>query len=109
MVRRKSLTKDQREIQIINYFQHRIQDDNWGEASLAQIGGVVGLSPSSHLRKICEAMVNSGLLIGKRLVRSGRWEGRGYRPSRKHFKRPNRSATVNFTQAGIKYKLEMLL
>lgn len=108
-MRRKSLTKDEREIQIINVFQNRIMEDNWKAASLAQIGQAIGLSPSSHLRKLCESLVDSRLLIPVKLKRSGRWQGRGYRPSRKHFKKPVRTATVNFSQQGIKYKLEMLL
>lgn len=109
-MRKKSLTKDQREIQIIHYFQARVQDDNWEEASMAEIGGVVGLSPSSHLRRILESMVDSKLLVPVTLKRSGRWIGRGYRPHKKYFTKPaQRAATVNFTQHGIKYQLEMLL
>jgi len=108
-MRKKSLTKDEREIQIINVFQNRVMEDNWSAASLAQIGSVIGLSPSSHLRKLCERIADSGLLIPVKLKRSGRWQGRGYRPSKKHFKKPVRTATVNFSQHGINYKLEMVL
>lgn len=108
-MRRKSLTKEQREIQIINVFQGRVQDDNWSPASLSQIARGIGMSPSSHLRKIVDKLVDDGLLLKAKLVRSGRWDGWGYKPKKSHFKRPSRTAVVNFTQNGIRYKLEMPL
>lgn len=108
-MKRKNLTKDEREIQIIQTFVARIQDDNWGTASLAEIGNAVGLSPSSHLRKFCENLVKDKILIPVKLKRSGRWEGRGYRPSKKHFKKPERTVVFNFTQNGLKYQMECLI
>lgn len=108
-MRKKSLTKEQRQIQILQWFSNRVMEDNWKTASLAQIAKGIGISPSSHLRKICETLVESKNLIPVKLKRSGRWEGRGYRPSKHQFKRPERTVVFNFTQNGIRYQMEQLL
>jgi len=110
-MRKKSLTKEQREIQIQQWFAGRIQDDNdTSIASLAQIARGLGLSPSSHLRSICESMVDSGVLVAKELHRSGRWKGRGYRLAKGGYSRPaTRNVTIKFTLKGIQYREEFLL
>ncbi len=111
-MRKKSLTKDQREIQIIQWFAARIQEDNdTSLASLAQIGrGLGGLSPSSHLRSICDGLVDRGVLVTKEFKRSGRWQGRGYRLHKNAYKRPaTRNVTVNYAVKGIRIKEEFLL
>ncbi len=110
-MRKKSLTKEQREIQIIQWFAARIQDHNDNStASLAQIGRGLGLSPSSHLRSICDGLVDQNILAAKDFKRSGRWQGRGYRLNKSAYKRPaNRNVLVNFTLKGIRYQQEFLL
>ncbi len=111
-MRKKNLTKDEREIQIIQWFAARIQDNNdTSLASLAQIGrGLGGLSPSSHLRRICDDLVDRGVLVTKEFKRSGRWQGRGYRLHKSAYKRPpTRNVTINFSVKGLRIKEEFLL
>lgn len=110
-MRRKSLTKEQREIQILKWFAARIQDHNDKRiASLAQIGRGLGMSPSSHLRSICEGMVDDKILVAQEFKRSGRWQGRGYRLNKKNWTRPaSRNIVVNFTLKGIRYEEEFLV
>jgi hypothetical protein len=111
-LRKKSLTKEQRELQIIQWFAGRIQDNNdTSLASLAQIGrGLGGLSPSSHLRSICEGLVDRKVLVAKEFKRSGRWQGRGYRLNKSAYKRPaTRNVTINFVIRGMRVKEEFLL
>lgn len=110
-MRKKSLTKDQRKIQITQWFAARIQDyDDNSLTSLAQIAKGIGISPSSHLRSICESLVNDKILVARKLQRSGRWEGRGYRLHGKAWSRPaTRNFVVNFVVKGMHYKEEFLL
>jgi len=112
MMRKKSLTRDQREIQIIQWFAGHIQEHHRNSlASLAQIGkGIGGLSPSSHLRSICEGLVDRKVLVAKEFKRSGRWQGRGYRLHKSAYKRPaTRNVTINFVVRGMKVTEEFLL
>jgi len=110
-MRKKALTKEQRQIQIQQWFAERIQDNNdTSIASLAQIAKGIGMSPSSHLRLICEHMVNSDVLVAKEFKRSGRWRGRGYRLAKGAYSRPaTRNVTINFNMHGRQYKEEFLL
>jgi hypothetical protein len=110
-MRKKFLTKDQRQIQIQQWFAARIQDHNDNSiASLAQIAQGVKMSPSSHLRSICESMVDSDVLVAKELVRNGRWIGRGYRLAKGAYSRPaTRNVTIKFTLKGKQYTEEFLL
>jgi len=111
-MRKKSLTKEQREIQIIQWFAGRIQDDNdTSIASLAQVGkGIGGLSPSTHLRSICEGLVDRKVLVAKDFKRAGRWQGRGYRLHKSAYKRPaTRNVTINFVVHGMKVTKDFLL
>ncbi len=108
MMRKKALTKYEREIQIINWFAIRIQHDNDDYASLYQIAGGLGMSPSSHLKAIVHGMVSDDRLEMATLERSGRWTGRGYRLKRGTFQRPaKQTIRMNFTVRGVK-QLELL-
>lgn len=110
-MRKKSLTKEQRQIQIQQWFVGRVQADNdTSLASLAQIARGLGISPSSHLRSLCDSLVNDDILISETLTRSGRWQGRGYRLARSAFTRPkNRNIVINFHVKGKTVKQEFLL
>jgi hypothetical protein len=87
-MRKKSLTKDERKIQIITWFAIRIQHDNDDYASAYEIAGGLGMSPSTHLNKIVKELVGEKRLESATLERSGRWTGRGYRLQRGTFERP---------------------
>ena len=108
-MRRKSLTKEERQVQILQYFTERIRVDNWKTASIAEIAKGIGMSPSSHLRKLCEPLAADHTLIKKKLKRSGRWDGWGYKPSTRHFKKPERTVVFNFHQHGQKIEMRQLL
>jgi len=99
-MRSKSLTKDERKIQIIQWFRIRIMTDNYSTASLAQIAQGLGLSPSSHLRAICESLVEDQIILAVELRRKGRWKGRGYIPNPDCFERPHRQLIFNYTLKG---------
>jgi hypothetical protein len=103
-MRKKSLTKDQRKIQVIQWFRIRIMKDNWDTASLAQIARGLGMSPSSHLRKICESLVDDSYLLPVEINRIGRWQGRGYMPNPDCFEKPQRQLIINFTLKGETHK-----
>jgi hypothetical protein len=108
-MRSKSLTKDQRKIQIIQWFRIRIMKDNYDTASLAQIARGLGMSPSSHLRAICESLVVDEILLPVEINRTGRWKGRGYMPNPDCFERPHRELVINYTLKGETHKEVMLL
>jgi len=107
-MRKKALSNEEREIQVINWFGIRLQHDNEESASLSEIARGLGMSPSSHLRKILEGMVNTGQLEKSVLQRSGRWQGWGYNLKKGTFQRPPRKAiTLNYSRKGIK-QLELM-
>lgn len=107
-MRKKSLTKEQREIQIINWFQIRIQHDNEDTASMAEIAQGIGISPSSHLRSILDNLVQKQSLSKHVLKRPGRWKGWGYRLKKGTYEKPDKKGIVlNFTQKGIWYTEEL--
>jgi len=110
-MRKKSLTKDQRKIQIQQWFAGRIQEHNDNSlASLAQIAQGLGLSPSTHLRRLCEALVKDHILIAKKITRSGRWDGRGYRLAKSAYSRPaKKNVVINYSIKGIQVREEFLL
>jgi hypothetical protein len=87
-MRKKALLIEEREIQVINWFQIRLQRDNDKYATSYEIAKGLGLSASSHLRKILAKMVEKRALESASLERSGRWPSRGYRLKRGTFKRP---------------------
>jgi len=110
-MRKKSLTKDERKIRIQQWFAGRIQEHNDNSiASLAQIARGQGMSPSSHLRSICESLVDDNILVAKEIKRSGRWIGRGYRLAKGAYSRPaTRNVVINFKLHGKEYREEFLL
>jgi hypothetical protein len=108
-MRKKYLTKDEREIQIIQWFAERIRVDNWRSASMYEIARGLGMSPSSHLARLIIPLVDNGTILKVKRKKSGRWDGWGYKPSKKHFHKPERTVVINFIQHGIKYQMEQLL
>lgn len=103
-MRRKAFRHEQREIMVITWFAIRIQHDNDSYASLYEIARGVGMSPSSHLRRIVDRMVSDkGTLESSELNRPGRWQGRGYRLKEGTFQRPaKRQIKINFTSSNIR-------
>jgi len=102
IVRKKALTKDERKIKIVTWFAIRIQHDNDEYASVYEIAGGLGMSPSSHLSKIVKELVNEDKLESTTLERSGRWAGWGYRLKRGTFQRPTRATIpLKFHSKGI--------
>ncbi len=102
-MRRKALTIEEREIQVINWFAIRIQHDNEEYATLYAIAKGLGLSPSSHLRRIVSGMVVKGMLHVLDLDKPGRWSGRGYMLRQGTFQRPQKKTiAINFTVKGIR-------
>jgi len=107
-MRKKALRQEDREIMVINWFTIRIQHDNDEYASVSEIAKGIGISPSSHLRKILSHMVENGTLDERKLIRPGRWDGRGYMLVSGSFQRPQKQTIrLNFTQNGIK-QLELI-
>jgi hypothetical protein len=107
-MRKKALTRDQRKIQIIQWFATRIQHDNDDYASVYEIAGGLGLSPSSHLAKIVMELVDEDKLEYATLERSGRWAGWGYRLKRGTFQRPTRATIpLKFHTKGV-FQMEVL-
>lgn len=107
-MRRKALNHEEREIQVINWFGIRLQHDNEEMASLSEIARGLGMSPSSHLRKILDGMVDNGTLEKHILERVGRWLGWGYKLKSGTFQRPPRKTiTLNYSRKGIK-QLELM-
>jgi len=104
----KALSRDERKHQIIQWFAIRIQHDNDDMASVYEIAGGLGLSPSSKLAKIVGELVTEGKLEQGRLRRSGRWEGKGYRLKRGTFQRPERATIpLKFHTKGVE-QMELL-
>lgn len=102
-MRKKALTMHDREILVINWFAIRIQHDNEDMASMSEIARGLGMSPSSHLRKILNHMVEVGALEQLELIRPGRWKGWGYKLKSGTLQRPEkRTIPINFTVRGIK-------
>ena len=107
-MRRKALSIEEREIQVINWFQIRLQHDNENSASLSEIARGLGMSPSSHLRTILDDMVKKGSLEKDVLERPGRWLGWGYKLKQGTFQRPPLKAiALNFSRHGER-QLELL-
>ena len=88
-MRKKALTKEQRQIQIVTWFAIRIQHDNDDYASMSEIAGGLGVSPSSKLRKIIDDIVPTKI-EKVQIKRPGRWDGWGYRLARGTFELPKK-------------------
>lgn len=97
-MRKKALSKEEREIMVINWFQIRLQHDNGEYASMYAIAKGIGMSPSSHLTRILHWMVERGVLDTKPLGKSGRFESsRGYMLKHGTFKRlPKQPIKITF-------------
>jgi DNA-binding IclR family transcriptional regulator len=102
-MRRKALSREEREIQVINWFALRFQHDNEEYATVYEIARGLGLSPSSHLSRIVHGLEEKGSLESIPLERSGRWPSRGYRLKSGTLQRPpKQSVKVNFTVRGVR-------
>lgn len=78
-MRKKALLPEEREEQVITWFEIRFQHDNHDYASMYEIARGIGMSPSSHLTRILSWMVDKGTLDTRPLGKSGRFESsRGY-------------------------------
>src|ERR1041384_1401412 len=99
-MRKKALTKNERQIQIVSWFAIRVQNDNDEYAKMSEIARGIGVSPSSKLRKIIDDLVPDKL-EKTTLTRPGRWDGWGYRLARGTFERPRRLITVNSTKKNV--------
>lgn len=107
-MRKKALTIEEREIQVINWFAIRIQHDNEDYATMYEIAGGLGMSPSSHLAKILNGMVDKETLEKLEHVKSGRFPGWGYKLREGTFQRPpkqNRLLTVNSSRGSIQMEM----
>ena len=101
-MRKKALTREQREIQVINWFSVRIQDGNEDYASMNQVAKGLGMVPASKLTKILLGMVKNGILSVAKLERSGRWTGRCYMLKSGTFQRPQKQTReIKLTCKGI--------
>lgn len=87
-MRKKALTKDERKIQIINWFSIRIQHDNEECATVHEVARGLGLSPSHKLRLIMNSMVDDGTLERNERHKSGRYDGWCYKLKEGTFQRP---------------------
>jgi len=108
-MRKRSLHREEREAQIINWFAIRIQHDNEDYATMYQIARGMGLTPSSHITSILKGMVEKGSLEEKLLSKSGRFDTtKGYKLKEGSFQRPaKQTIRMNFTVKGIK-QMELL-
>lgn len=61
-MRKKHLNNEEREIQVINWFAIRIQQDNEAYATMPEIARGLGMSPSNHLTIILNGLVGKGSL-----------------------------------------------
>lgn len=87
-MRKKALRIEEREIQVINWFAIRIQHDNENYATMYEIAGGLGMSPSSHLARILNGMVEKESLEKVEHVKTGRFQGWGYKLKEGTFQRP---------------------
>lgn len=91
-MRKKALIVEEREIQVINWFAIRFQHDNESYATMYEIAGGLGMSPSSHLAKILNGMVDKETLEKAEHKKAGRWTGWGYKLKEGTFQRPPKQA-----------------
>ena len=107
-MREKHLTSKEREIQVINWFAIRIQHDNTDSATMYEVAGGLGMSPSSHLTKLLNGLCDKGSLTFEEIQKAGRWAGRGYRLAEGTFQRPpqqKREITVNSRKGTIQMEM----
>jgi hypothetical protein len=88
-MRTKALLPEDRQDQIVLWFQIRMEKGIDTYATINEIAKALVLAPSSKLRKIIEAIVPSRL--EKMVVKKqGRWPGYGYRLARGTFEYPKK-------------------
>ena len=107
-MRKKALLVEEREIQVINWFAIRIQYDNENYATMYEIAGGLGMSPSSHLAKILNGMVDKEKLEKVEHVKTGRFSGWGYKLKEGTFQRPpkqQRKFTVNSSRGSTQMEM----
>jgi len=101
-MRKKALTKEERKIQVVNWFAIRIQHDNYDFATANQIAKGMGLAPSQKLRNWLYEMVKDGVLHAVEVKKQGRWKGWGFMLADGTFQRPaQQTRMIKFTQQGI--------
>lgn len=109
-MRKKALSREEREIQVINWFAIRIQHDNYDSATIAEIAGGLGMSPSTHLSNIVNGLVEKGSLTKHEINKPGRWTGWGYKLADGTFQRPpaqERKIKISFGRPNAR-QLELL-
>jgi len=100
-MRKKALTKEERKIQVVNWFAIRIQHDNDGFATANEIAKGMGLTPSQKLRNWLYEMVQDGVLHAVEVQKQGRWKGWGFMLADGTFQRPKKQTReIKFTHRG---------
>lgn len=101
-MRKKALKKEERKIQVINWFAIRIQHDNDRFATANEIAKGMGLAPSQKLRNWLYEMVAEGSLHAVEVQKQGRWKGWGFMLAEGTFQRPKKQTReIKFTHRGI--------
>lgn len=106
-MRKKALTIEEREIQVINWFAIRIQHDNDNYATSYEIAKGLGLSPSTKFRRILGGMVVKGVLHVVDQNKAGRWPSRGYMLRKGTFQRPPKQQTAIKLRANGQEQMEL--
>jgi len=108
-MRKKALLVEEREIQVINWFAVRIQHDNESYATVYEIARGLGMSPSTHLRRIVSGLVVKNVLHVKDLDKAGRWPSRGYMLRKGTFQRsPKQERTITVKSSRGIEQMELL-
>lgn len=71
MRRRKAMSKYERKMQIVLFFQLQTEKDNRFVATVARIARALDMTPSQHLRRICDETLDDGLLAAFDVPRKG--------------------------------------
>lgn len=101
-MRKKALKKEERKIQIINWFAIRIQHDNERFATANEIARGMGLASSQKLRNWLYEMVAEGSLSAVEVQKQGRWPGLGFMLREGTFQRPKKQTReIKFTHRGV--------
>jgi len=105
-MRTKALLPEDRQDQIVLWFQIRLEKGIDAYATLNEIAKALQLAPSTKLRKIVEAIVPTRL--EKVLMKKqGRWPGFGYRLARGTFEYPKKKERHILIQSRGRQQLEL--
>lgn len=112
-MRKKSLKIEEREIQVINWFAIRIQHDNEAYATMPEVAGGIGMSPSTRVLLILNGLVKKGSLEKVKHDKPGRQlpngsQSWGYKLMEGTFQRPpkqNRKLTVNSSRGQVQMEM----